>query len=340
MREKVPIHVEIWICASLLSREKEVFVKKELNTYIYREFSDSRHGISTHISSVCVANKRSNHPKNYNYLISLGRGEYRTFKEGDPIHPSKINSRNRPDPEDIPDQYKYLLDKQSGSQELRVGDLNLIQDEGVFHRGSREDAMRASIDFKALKESENEAIARTILMMAYNPSCGRIFSKQANNEIKNLICGILFCLPNITAQAEFNKVHKDVLDKIVQDIKNLRKDGKSRDITYGQAQKGLNVFLKVYVDWANLPSPEIASILRPFLHCPLDSVVMREIKKKELQLYHKYRNPPCTLRSLITYDQYLNWQSIIGEIIQREGYSKRTIIDVIWYLESLKKRIK
>lgn len=175
-------------------------------------------------------------------------------------------------------------------------------------------------------------------MMAYNPSCARIFSRQTNTEIKNRIHKILNELPNIANQDEFNKVHKNVLDDIVENIKNLRGNRKNREITYGQAQKGLNVFLKVYVDWANLPSPKIAANVKPYLHCPLDSVVMLKFKKSENDIYRRHGKPPCNLRNIVTYNQYLNWQHMIEEIVKRENFEKRTILDVIWYLDSLKRK--
>jgi len=50
--------------------------------------------------------------------------------------------------------------------------------------------------------------------------------------------------------------------------------------SYGQAQKPLNVFLKVYVDWAKQPARELAEHLTPLLHVPLD-IVMTKFMKKE-----------------------------------------------------------
>jgi len=52
---RIPIHVEVWIASRLLSEEKKIFSKKQLNEVIRRIFNDTRSGISTHISSCCVA---------------------------------------------------------------------------------------------------------------------------------------------------------------------------------------------------------------------------------------------------------------------------------------------
>src|ERR1035438_592956 len=57
-------------------------------------------------------------------------------------------------------------------------------------------------------------------------------------------------------------------------------------LSWGQAQKPLNVFLKVYVAWARLPEATVAERLDHFLHVPLDSVLMGFMKK---EFPHEYR---------------------------------------------------
>lgn len=187
------------------------------------------------------------------------------------------------------------------------------------------------IDINLLKKYEEESIDKTILIMAYNPSCGRIFSKEANNLIKDEIIKIIADLPSIQNQDQFDKIHKKIMDNIIK-IKNYRENNRTGIITYGQAQKGLNVFLKVYVDWSNLPNYDIAGNLRNFLHCPLDSRVMNTLKGEENPLYGKYGNPPCTMKNIKSYEQYMSWQKIIRDIVKRSN-EKPLIIDVIWHLK-------
>ena len=195
------------------------------------------------------------------------------------------------------------------------------------------------IDLDELKRYEKEAINKTILMMAYNPSCARIFSHEANIEIKERISEIVDLLPSIDTEEDFNREHKRVMDSIVSDVKNIRKNNPNGEISYGQAQKGLNVFLKVYVDWANLPSVEVSNKLRHCLHCPLDSVVMNTIKREEKGLYKKHGNPPCKIRDIKNYEQYFSWQRLIREIVSRNDASQKPLlIDIIWYIDSLKKK--
>jgi hypothetical protein len=53
-----------------------------------------------------------------------------------------------------------------------------------------------------------------------------------------------------------------------QFVENMRSTvgttSEGKQISYGQAQKPINVFLKVYVDWAGLPKIEVATRLRAF----------------------------------------------------------------------------
>ena len=337
-RKNIPIHVEIWIASRILSEETEFFTKKELMVCIEREFGDIRSGISTHISSCCVANKPSNHPSNYNYLYWISRGEYRIYRDGDYTHPDKISWPNQPLLKGIPIKYRYLADKYFSKESI----IKQKFKEKILHKVQKYrqrgyDVER--INLEKLRDHEREAIDKTMLMMTYNPSCARIFSNEANVKIKKRIFSIIESLSDIETQKSFDRIHKDILDGIVANVKNFRRTNPSGIITYGQAQKGLNVFLKVYVDWANLPSPEIADNVRAFLHCPLDSFVMKTLKRSEMELYQRYARLPCDLKNITTHEQYFNWQKLIDEIIQGKGETeKRTLIDVIWYLESLKKK--
>lgn len=337
-RKNIPIHVEIWIASRILSEQREFFTKKELMVYIEREFEDTRPGISIHISSCCVANKPSNHPSNYNYLYWISRGEYRIYRDGDNTHPDKIGWPSQPLVEGIPVKYRYLTDKYFSKELLSIQKFK----EKILYKERKYKQRKyvaERINLEKLMDYEKEAINKTMLMMAYNPSCARIFSNEANVRIKKRIFSIIELLRDIKTQDSFDKTHKDILDDIVANIRNFREKNPSGIITYGQAQKGLNVFLKIYVDWANLPSSEIAKIVRVFLHCPLDSFVMKTLRSSETELHRKYGRLPCDLRNIITYEQYFNWQKLIDEIIERESEAeKRTLIDIIWYLESLKKK--
>jgi len=112
--------------------------------------------------------------------------------------------------------------------------------------------------------------------MAYNPSIGRVLEKGGVNKFVKLMVENVPQLEGISNQDEFDGFH----DKLVDLIKGAVKTNRGEDISYGQAQKPLNVFFKVFVDWASRPTSKKASQLRMFLHVPLDSILMEEIKDK------------------------------------------------------------
>lgn len=91
----------------------------------------------------------------------------------------------------------------------------------------------------------------------------------------------------------------------------------------------MNFFLKVFVDWSNLPDKTTATRIRPFLYCPLDSIVMKTIKKEHMELYERYGKPHYdSLKKIDSYQEYMKWQNIMDEIVGKE---KRVLMDVIWY---------
>jgi hypothetical protein len=135
-----------------------------------------------------------------------------------------------------------------------------------------------------LKQKEEQAIIEGLAMMVYNPSIGRVLEKGGVNKFIKLMVENTEQLKVINNQEEFDAFHSKLIDLIKNNIKTNR----GEDISYGQAQKPLNVFLKVFVDWSKRPTLEKASQLRKFLHVPLDSILMREIKDKFPKVYEEY----------------------------------------------------
>ena len=115
------IHVEVWIASRLLGTEKNVFSKKELMEKIFLEFQDRRPGISTHITSYCVASTKAD-PAGFMYLTRVGRGLYKIFEEGDPVHSTKMNAPLHPSIDSIPEKYKNLLSVSTQEPNIIPGD--------------------------------------------------------------------------------------------------------------------------------------------------------------------------------------------------------------------------
>lgn len=128
---------------------------------------------------------------------------------------------------------------------------------------------------------EQEAILRTLAMMAYNPAIGRVLAKGGVVKFSDLMVAEIPKLYAVANEGVFEQWHAEVCARILANFKTT----KDQKLSYGQAQKPLNVFLKVYVDWARLPARELADKLAPSLHCPLDSVVMKFVKREFRSAY-------------------------------------------------------
>jgi hypothetical protein len=126
-----------------------------------------------------------------------------------------------------------------------------------------------------LKQKEGQAILEGLAMMAYNPSIGRVLEKGGVTKFTKIISKNINKLEKVKNQSEFDAFHNTIVNLIMESIKTNR----GKDLSYGQAQKPLNVFLKVFIDWANLPTLDRATKLRRFLHVPLDSILMGAIKE-------------------------------------------------------------
>ena len=182
---------------------------------------------------------------------------------------------------------------------------------------------------KLLGKLEKKATFCTMAMMAYNPSIGRVLKKGGVDQFINLAWQMAQNLDSIQNRHEFDAWH----DKFAQRLRDeIDITSKGKRVSYGQAQKPINVFLKLYVDWANLPNLKVATRLRPFLHVPLDSRVM---KYARVHFPKYYRN--CGLRrsSLATIDkeQYYRWQ----ECFRKVSPEKPLLIDVLWAIRRFTK---
>ncbi len=110
------IHVEVFVAAQLLSRRQRTFTPEELVAEIVRRFDDRRLGVQTHVTAHCVANLPRSANNVYNYLWRLDRGLLRVFSpDVDLPHPDRQDAPTRPDPADVPEAYRYLLEAPAAS---------------------------------------------------------------------------------------------------------------------------------------------------------------------------------------------------------------------------------
>ena len=105
---------EIWLATSLLHREhpeREDFSVIEIVERAMKEAlaGGYRPGLQIHASTHCVANKPPN-PARHRMLSETRRGRRRLFRPGDKFHRDRKSGKTHPDPENLPQKYRYLID--------------------------------------------------------------------------------------------------------------------------------------------------------------------------------------------------------------------------------------
>jgi hypothetical protein len=178
--------------------------------------------------------------------------------------------------------------------------------------------------------SEDDSITSVVAFSTYNPSIGRVLEAGGVKKFQAIARDLVRELPSVRTPDDFDALHDKVIAKIIRTFKT----SKGSRVSYGQAQKGLNVFLKVYVDWAHRPSRKLRCRLLPMLHVPLERILMKAIKQNFAAWYKAKVRPsvrvPQQAFSISRIDKrmYYRWQTFF-----RATYPKKPLIfDIAWAL--------
>ncbi|MBI4282412.1 MAG: hypothetical protein HY672_02865 [Chloroflexi bacterium] len=174
-----------------------------------------------------------------------------------------------------------------------------------------------------LKKRQPELVAKGIAMMTFNPSIGRVLGKGTVRRFEELAWGEVQKLVHVKSLDEFDEFHDQFVNEVLETITT----NKGEKVSYGEAQKPINVFLKVYVGHANLPDIALATRLRPFLHVPLDSVMMKYFRDNFRTQYKEFV-PPVINRNLREFERLKGTPIRLGDrlflklamILSREHY--------------------
>lgn len=200
-----------------------------------------------------------------------------------------------------------------------------------------------------LKNTESEVIAKELA--GGEMMLGRMvprFEKDCIPKFQAVTWQYSRKLIDISSLTGFDTFHREFVAVFRQQIKS--KDGAYA--SYGEAQKPINLFLKSYVDRFAILGEAVRRRLRPFLHVPLDSVIIgyfrsnfrhdydRHIAPVHAQISQlmKAQNPgfstkmPNGLLSQLQYLQeheYLAWQNWFREIHP----ARPVLLDNLWFFE-------
>ncbi|MFH1560043.1 MAG: hypothetical protein ABID84_01340 [Chloroflexota bacterium] len=197
-----------------------------------------------------------------------------------------------------------------------------------------------------LKKRESEFVSKGIAMMTFNPSIGRVMEKGTVRKFEELAWEEVQKLVRVKSLGEFDEFHDDFVSKVMEAIAT----NKGAKVSYGEAQKPINVFLKVYVGWAHLPDSTTADRLRPFLHVPLDSVMMKNFRKDFPIPYNQFVLTTIdairrkanieelsdrvflSLNMILIKDHYYAWQKLFRNLYPESP----VFLDFVWSLERRK----
>ena len=94
-----------------------------------------------------------------------------------------------------------------------------------------------------LKKREEPSKIEVMAFMSYNPSIGRVLKRDSVKVFQEMALKKVNRLKEMKTQDSFDNFHKNWVREFIKKIKT----NKNRKCSYGQAQKAINVFLKLFV---------------------------------------------------------------------------------------------
>jgi hypothetical protein len=113
-KASIKVADEVWIATALLHREFPSQSDFSIDAIVSRVERDNlagilRPGVYVHVVQHCVANRPPD-PGRYRMLFETAPGRRRLFRPGDPYDLKREGSKTFPAAEEIPQEYKSLLD--------------------------------------------------------------------------------------------------------------------------------------------------------------------------------------------------------------------------------------
>jgi hypothetical protein len=123
---EVKVADEVWIATALLHREQPSRADFTIEEIMERAEHESltgklRPGVYSHVVQHCTANRVPNSGR-YRMLVETAPGRRRLFRLGDSYHPQREGSKTAPGREDLPAEYRSLLDWYRGWSQGSIED--------------------------------------------------------------------------------------------------------------------------------------------------------------------------------------------------------------------------
>lgn len=163
----------------------------------------------------------------------------------------------------------------------------------------------------------------------------RVFETGSKQKIAEKLEDSFGLLAGLESQKDFEKVHSEFCEWFVKNISTAKwvlknqESKKSRTASYGQAAKVFDVALKVYVYYCDLPNCESAAKLLPLLHAAVDTLMMRNLRKK----YPKDSIKAQTIKG-VGKTEYFALQKLVAKHIEDKFDNQILPVqydDIVWY---------
>jgi hypothetical protein len=185
------------------------------------------------------------------------------------------------------------------------------------------------------KEEAFEAHKENIIDMGVTfAAMIRLFAKGSKEEIVKMLSECFEKLPNIESHENYAELHESFCAKFVEKINTAPKrlkNGKTKPsspVSFGQAAKVLDIVIKVYVHYSNLPNDSVSKKVKPFLYGPIDNQILKYLKNK----YSPSGISATTIGS-VDGEQYRKLQKLIKKDIQARFSGKIVSVefdDILW----------
>lgn len=122
-----------------------------------------------------------------------------------------------------------------------------------------------------------QAKLKNIIDMAFGFSAmTRVFEGGSDTCIEKELADVLPRIASAKSKEDLDKCHHSFCQWFTQNSKTAKK---SSPASYGQGAKVLNVVLKVYVHYCQLPAPETAEKIKKWLHAAIDTKMLKHLKE-------------------------------------------------------------
>ena len=137
------------------------------------------------------------------------------------------------------------------------------------------------------RDEASEIKIKNVIDMAITFSAmNRVFEKGTKQNIAQKLENSLGLLTAVDDKDAFEKAQSEFCEWFIKNVSTAekvlknKKIKKSQSASYGQAAKVFDIAGKVYAYYCHLPGCESATKLLPVLHGAVDTLIMKNLKKK------------------------------------------------------------